>query len=223
MDGISNTVHPRPPWPSRPRPPPHAGAPPRAVGTRLLPSPSSRFPPPPQPATPPARISKQETNGAQARPPFSSAARRLASPDGTPGGEAAAAAARNHARHVRARRARRAARLSVAPARAAAAKTATRQAARTSTSPSSLPAAGPSSPQASRRLRPERIARAPERSPGSSTAVGRLADEPERRRAAPRSRARLTSTTEPLTKVHTRSGTLVLDLTDGRAPGVDGV
>ena len=101
MDGISNTVHPRPPWPSRPRPPPHAGAPPRAVGTRLLPSPSSRFPPPPQPATPPARISKQETNGAQARPPFSSAARRLASPDGTPGGEAAAAAARHHARHVR--------------------------------------------------------------------------------------------------------------------------
>ena len=46
---------------------------------------------------------------------------------------------------------------------------------------------------------------------------------PRRRaRATPR-RARLTSTTEPLTKVHARSGTLVLDPTDGRAPGVDGV
>jgi len=35
---------------------------------------------------------------------------------------------------------------------------------------------------------------------------------------APRSRVRLTGTTEPLTAVHARSGPLVFDLTDGRAP-----
>ena len=37
--------------------------------------------------------------------------------------------------------------------------------------------------------------------------------------AAPRSRVRLTGTTEPLTAVHARSGPVVFDLTDGRAQG----
>ena len=53
------------------------------------------------------------------------------------------------------------------------------------------------------------------------TAAGHSPTSP--RDAALRSRAHLKRTTELLTKVHARSRPLVLDLMDGRGPGVDGV
>jgi len=162
----------------------------------LLPSPWSRLPPPP-PVTPPARITKQETNRAQAT---SSGAPTCLSPNGTLGGVEAAAGAQGETsgatccggRPGRRRRWRR------------------RRHGRRHAPLQVQAACRPPSPQASRRFRPERMARAPERSPGSSTAAGHSPTSP--RDAALRSRAHLKRTTELLTKVHARSRPLVLDL-----------